>query len=169
MTYLLVSADPSGIARASWRWYCTANGALMHGSILILAKKKAAGPGGYFDPMAEGAPMAMGPMVFEMGAPEKEEEEGEDEGTDEEEMSAAVKPHLANMDFRSAANKLREIATQLEQSSSKHAGQAAELKAIADGKAEPEEPTEEVAAPKAEAPKAKKAPPAFLKKTVMKY
>lgn len=136
----------------------------MHGSILILAKKKAAGPGGYFDPMAEGAPMAMGPMVFEMG--EKEE----DEGTDEEEMEASVKPRLANMDFRSAANKLREIATQLEQSSSKHAGQAAELKAIADGKAEPEEPTEEAAPEaKAEAPKAKKAPPAFLKKTVMKY
>jgi len=143
----------------------------MHGSILILAKKKAAGPGGYFDPMAEGAPMAMGPMVFEMGAPEmeKEEGEGEDEGTDEEEMSASVKPRLANMDFRSAVGKLREIADQLEQSSVKHAKQASTLSAIADGKMEPEEPTEEVAAPKAEALKAKKAPPAFLKKTVMKY
>lgn len=140
----------------------------MHGSILILAKKKAAGPGGYFDPMAEGAPMAMGPMVFEMGAPEmekeEEEEEEEDEGTDEEEMGAAVKPHLANMDFRSAVGKLREIADQLEQSSVKHAKQASALSAIADGKMAPEEPTEEVAAPKA-----KKAPPAFLKKTVMKY
>jgi hypothetical protein len=130
----------------------------MHGSILILAKKKAAGPGGYFDAMESAAPMAMGPMVFEMG-----EEEGE-------EMEASVKPHLAGMDFRSAANKLREIASQLEQSSAKHAGQAAELKAIADGKAEPEESTEEVEAPapKAEV-KAKKSPPAFLKKTVMKY
>jgi hypothetical protein len=143
----------------------------MHGSILILAKKKAAGPGGYFDPMAEGAPMAMGPMVFEMGAPEMEKEEGEeDEGEEEgEEMEASVKPRLANMDFRSAVGKLREIADQLEQSSVKHAKQASTLNAIADGKMEPEEPTEEVAAPKAEAPKAKKAPPAFLKKTVMKY
>jgi hypothetical protein len=142
----------------------------MHGSILILAKKKAAGPGGYFDPMAEGAPMAMGPMVFEMGAPEKEEEGEEDEGEEEgEEMEASVKPRLANMDFRSAVGKLREIADQLEQSSVKHAKQASTLSAIADGKMEPEEPTEEVAAPKAEAPKAKKAPPAFLKKTVMKY
>lgn len=116
--------------------------------------------------------MAMGPMVFEMGAPETEKEEGEedeDEGTDEEEMSTAVKPHLANMDFRSAVGKLREIADQLEQSSVKHAKQASALSAIADGKMAPEEPTEEVAAPKAEAPKAKKAPPAFLKKTVMKY
>jgi hypothetical protein len=142
----------------------------MHGSILILAKKKAAGPGGYFDPMAEGAPMAMGPMVFEMGAPEKEEEGEEDEGEEEgEEMEASVKPRLANMDFRSAVGKLREIADQLEQSSVKHAKQASTLSAIADGKMAPEEPTEEVAAPKAEAPKAKKAPPAFLKKTVMKY
>ena len=38
----------------------------MHGSILVLAKKKAAGPGGYFDPMQGPAPMAMGPMVFQV-------------------------------------------------------------------------------------------------------
>jgi len=31
-------------------------------TILIMAKKKAAGPGGFFDPMGESAGMAMGPM-----------------------------------------------------------------------------------------------------------
>ena len=42
-------------------------------SILILAKKKAAGHGGFFDPMAEHAGMAMGPMMFEMAEEEEDE------------------------------------------------------------------------------------------------
>jgi hypothetical protein len=148
----------------------------MHGSILILAKKKAAGPGGYFDPMAAPMDMAQGPMMFEMAQ--------EDEDTDEQEMEASGKPELSKMDFRTAAGKLREIAMQLEQSSVKHAQQASSLNAIAGGKSAPTEAEEEEededegesedmapameakAAPK---PKAKKPFPGFLPKKVMKY
>ena len=42
----------------------------MYGSVLILAKKKAAGPGGYFDPMMGHPGMAQGPMMFEMAQEE---------------------------------------------------------------------------------------------------
>jgi hypothetical protein len=85
-------------------------------TVLILAKKKAAGHGGYFDPMADMAGPAMGPMMFEMVAEE----------TEETPMMASLKPDLSKMDFKSAAAKLREIADQLDQSSVKHAKQAAE-------------------------------------------
>ena len=146
----------------------------MHGSILILAKKKAAGPGGYFDPMAAPMEMAQGPMMFEMSK--------EDEDTDEQEMEASGKPELAKMDFRTAAGKLREIAMQLEQSSVKHAKQASSLNAIADGKSAPteveaeeeeeDEGESEDMAPAMEAKpalKAKKPFPGFLPKKAMKY
>jgi hypothetical protein len=148
----------------------------MHGSILILAKKKAAGPGGYFDPMAAPMEMAQGPMMFEMSK--------EAEDTDEQEMEASGKPELAKMDFRTAAGKLREIAMQLEQSSVKHAQQASSLNAIADGKSAPteveaeeedeDEGESEDMAPAMEAkaapkPKAKKPFPGFLPKKAMKY
>ena len=148
----------------------------MHGSILILAKKKAAGPGGYFDPMAEAPAMAQGPMMFEMAQ--------EDEDTDDQEMEASGKPELSKMDFRAAADRLREIATQLEQSVVAHAKQASSLKAIADGKSMPteveaeeeeeDESESEDEAPAMEAkaapkPKAKKPFPGFLPKKVMKY
>lgn len=134
----------------------------MHGSILILAKKKAAGPGGYFDPMAEGAPMAMGPMVFEMGAPEKEEEEGEEDEGEYDVETADKAKGSPSVDLRTALAELKAAAAKVDQA-------AMSLKA--EPEMETEEPTEETAmpAPKAEAPKAKKAPPAFLKKTVMKY
>ena len=148
----------------------------MHGSILILAKKKAAGPGGYFDPMAAPMEMAQGPMMFEMAQ--------EDEDADEQEMEASDKPELSKMDFRTAAGKLREIAMQLEKSVDMHAKQASSLKAIADGKSAPteveveeeddsEDEGEDMAlameATPAPKPKAKKPFPGFLPKKVMKY
>ena len=136
-------------------------------TILILAKKKAAGHGGYFDAMDEGGP-AMGPMMFEMV-------QEEDEGDEPTPAMASTKPDLANMDFRSAAAKLREIAKQLEGSVEMHAKQAKSLHAIAGGESEMEE-EEDVEDEPSEMPMAKvmagppkKGPPAFLKSKPMKY
>ena len=141
----------------------------MHGSILVIAKKKAAGPGGYCDPMMGHPGMAQGPMMFEMAQEEGGEEEDEDEG---EEMQASTKPQLAGMNFREAADKLREIADALQKSSVKHAGQAKTLNDIADqgDEGEEEEPEEEEE-PAEEEPKAKtKKPfPGFGPKKEMKY
>lgn len=137
-------------------------------SVLIIAKKKAAGPGGFFDPMAEHAGMAMGPMMFEMSA-EGEEDEG-DEPTPE---MASTMPDLSKMDFKAAAAKLREIASELEKSVETHAAQAKTLKSIAGGEAEVEEEDveeeEEPMPAKATAAPPKKGPPAFLKPKPMKY
>jgi len=136
-------------------------------SVLIIAKKKAAGPGGFFDPMAEHSGMAMGPMMFEM-ASEGEEDEG-DEPTPE--MASTV-PDLSKMDFKSAAAKLREIAGQLEKSAGMHAQQAKTLRSIVggEGEGEEEEDTGEEPTPaKAMASAPKKGPPAFLKPKPMKY
>ena len=140
----------------------------MHGSILILAKKKAAGPGGYFDPMMSEEPLAMGPAVFEMA------EGQEDENTDPKGYDVATMDKAKG----SPSMTLREIAAQLDKSSTKHAGQAKTLRQIAASLGNGEEmesedegeDTEELPAeePKS-APKAKKGPPAFLKKTVMKF
>jgi len=131
-------------------------------SILVIAKKKAAGPGGFFDPMAEHAGMAMGPMMFELSSEGEEEEEDTEDEPSEEKVS--MKPDMAKMDFRQAASKLREIAQQLEASSSKHAMQAKTIKeAIGD------EPTEEVEPEPVKAAPPKKGPPAFLKPKPMKY
>jgi|GEM_PF-2936920 len=130
-------------------------------SILILAKKKAAGHGGFFDPMAEHAGMAMGPMMFEMA------EEEEDEGDEPTPEKASLVPDMSKMDFKSAAAKLREIAEQLDQSSSKHAMQAKTIKEVIG-----DEPTEEEEMPepaKVMAGPPKKGPPAFLKPKPMKY
>lgn len=142
----------------------------MHGSILILAKKKAAGPGGYFDPMAGmgDMPLAMGPAVFEMA------EGQEDENTDPKGYDVATMDKAKG----SPSMTLREIAAQLDQSSTKHAGQAKTLRQIAaslgngeemESEEEEGEETEEVEEMPKEAPKAKKGPPAFLKKKVMAY
>ena len=137
-------------------------------SILVIAKKKAAGPGGFFDPMAEHGDMAMGPMMFELS-----EEETEETPTPAKAMMS-MKPDLSKMDFKSAAAKLREIADQLDQSSVKHAKQAADLKAIAGGEDMGEE-EEDVEDEPSEAPAKvmagppKKGPPAFLKPKPMKY
>lgn len=130
----------------------------MHGpaTILILAKKKAGG-GGYFDPMAD-AEMAMGPMEYE----------SEDEGEESEgEESEGEKASLGKMDFRDAAAKLREIATQLEKSSVMHGEQAKVIKEVIGDEVEEDESTEEEPMP--EPPKAKKGPPAFMKPKPMKY
>lgn len=137
-------------------------------SILILAKKKAAGPGGFFDPMAEHAGMAMGPMMFEMSAEE------EDEGDEPSEEKASLSPDLSKMDFRSAAAKLREIAEQLDASSEKHAAQAKTIKSVI-GEGEMEEEEEDAEDEPSESPAKvmagppKKGPPAFLKPKPMKY
>jgi hypothetical protein len=137
----------------------------MHGSILILAKKKAAGPGGYFDPMESAAPMAMGPMVFEMGGMPEKEDEDEDESEDTDSKGYDVETAdkakgSPSVDLRTALAELKAAAAKVDQA-------AMSLKA--EPEMEKDEPTEEVEAPPAEAPKAKKSPPAFLKKTVMKY
>lgn len=71
----------------------------MHGaaSILILAKKKAAGPGGFFDPMSEDAGMAMGPMDAEMpknGMFDNGGEEGESENGGDEESIQMLRANL---------------------------------------------------------------------------
>lgn len=133
-------------------------------SILILAKKKAAGHGGFFDPMAEHAGMAMGPMMFEMA------EEEEDEGDEPTPEMASTVPDLSKMDFKSAAAKLREIAAQLDASSVKHAAQAKTIKEVIGDEAEAEEDTGEEPTPaKAMASAPKKGPPAFLKPKPMKY
>jgi len=137
-------------------------------TILILAKKKAAGHGGYFDAMDEGGP-AMGPMMFEMV------QEEEDEGDEPTPAMASTKPDLANMDFRSAAAKLREIAKQLEGSVEMHAKQAKSLNTIAGGESEMEEEEDvedepsEPSPAKVQAGPPKKGPPAFLKSKPMKY
>lgn len=129
-------------------------------SILVIAKKKAAGPGGFFDPMAEHAGMAMGPMMFEMSS-EEEEEDTEDEPSEEK---ASLVPDMSKMDFRQAASKLREIASQLEKSVGVHAEQAKTLRSIVG-----DEPTEEVEPEPVKAAPPKKGPPAFLKPKPMKY
>jgi hypothetical protein len=134
-------------------------------TVLILAKKKAAGHGGYFDSMDDVGP-AMGPMMFEMSA----------EDTEETPMTASLKPDLSNMDFKSAAAKLREIAEQLDGSVKVHAKQSKALKAIAGGEEVEEEEEEDVedepsepSPAKVMAGPAKKGPPAFLKPKPMKY
>ena len=133
-------------------------------SILVIAKKKAAGPGGFFDPMAEHSGMAMGPMMFEMSSEEEEEEEDTENEPSEE--KASLVPDMSKMDFRQAASKLREIASQLEKSVGVHAEQAKTLRSIVG-----DEPTEEVEPEpaKVKAAPAKKGPPAFLKPKPMKY
>jgi hypothetical protein len=170
MTYLLGTTDAGGIARVSWQWYSTANGAGMHGSILILAKKKAAGPGGYFDPMMSEEPLAMGPAVFEMA------EGQEDENTDPKGYDVATMDKAKgspSMDLKSVIAQLKATAAKLDQlaMSGKLEGEDEKMEAESEDEGEDEgEDTEELPAeePKS-APKAKKGPPAFLKKTVMKF
>lgn len=136
-------------------------------TILILAKKKAAGPEGYFDPMGSEAPMGVGPMMFEMS----------EDSTEEEPKMASMEPSmsksLADMDFRAAAAKLRKIAEELEASVEKHAAQAKTLRSVVgDGEAEGEEEEDvedEPTPAKAMAAPPKKGPPAFLKPKPMKY
>lgn len=140
-------------------------------SILIIAKKKAAGPGGFFDPMAEHNGMAMGPMMFEVASEE------EDEGDEPSVETPSMTPDLSKMDFKSAAAKLREIAGQLEKSVGMHAEQAKTLRSIVGGESEGEGEEEDVEDEPSEAPMPakvmagppKKGPPAFLKSKPMKY
>ena len=136
----------------------------MHGSILILAKKKAAGPGGYFDPMAEAPAMGQGPMMFEMSQ--------EDEGTDEQEMPKTLDMAKGSpsLDLREVIKSLKEAAMKLE---NLNVGEPAEAEEEDDSESEDEGESEDMA-PEMEAkaapkPKAKKPFPGFLPKKVMKY
>lgn len=131
----------------------------MHGSILVLAKKKAAGPGGYFDPMEGPAPMAMGPMVFQVSE-ESETEEPEDEG--EYDVKTADKAKGAPVaDLKTIIADLKAAAMKLD----KIAMSGGELGAE-DEPSEEEPMAEAEAAP---APKAKKPFPGFGAKKEMKY
>ena len=136
----------------------------MHGSILVLAKKKAAGPGGYFDPMAEhaGAPMAMGPMVFQVSE-ESETEEPEEEG--EYDVKTADKAKGAPVaDLKTIIADLKAAAMKLD----KIAMGGGELGAE-DEPSEEEPMAEEPMAEAKPAPKAKKPFPGFGAKKEMKY
>ena len=134
----------------------------MHGTILVLAKKKAAGPGGYFDPMQGPAPMAMGPMVFEMSKDNGENGEDEEEESGEYDVPTAdMAKGSPSMDLKSIIADLKKAAAKLDQI------------AMSGGEMESEdEPTGEEPMPEAEAkpaPKAKKPFPGFGVKKEMKY
>lgn len=130
----------------------------MHGSILVIAKKKAAGPGGYFDPMSEQGGPAMGPMVFEMSG-EPPEAESEDEGEydvptiDKAKGAPAADLKTIIADLKAAAMKLDQLA------------QSGSLETEDEPPGQDDEPTAE-AKP---APKAKKPFPGFGAKKEMKY
>jgi hypothetical protein len=140
----------------------------MHGSILILAKKKAAGPGGYFDPMAAAPAMAQGPMMFEMAQ--------EDEGTDEQEMPKTLDMAKGSpsLDLREVIKSLKEAAMKLE---NLNVGEPTEVEAEEEeedesedeGESESEDEAPAMEAKAAPKPKAKKPFPGFLPKKVMKY
>ena len=133
----------------------------MHGTILVLAKKKAAGPGGYFDPMQGPAPMAMGPMVFEMSKDSGEDEGEEEESGEYDVPTADMAKGSPSMDLKSIIADLKKAAAKLDQI------------AMSGGEMESEdEPTGEEPMPEAEAkpaPKAKKPFPGFGAKKEMKY
>jgi len=127
----------------------------MHGpaTILVLAKKKAAGPGGFFDPMGEHGDMAMGPMETETPAGGMFDQNG---GEMPEEMGKGASIQEALMHLRKAAAVLEGCEPEGKEEEEEEEG--AEMEA--------EEPTEEEPKP---APKAKKSVPAFLKSKPMKY
>ena len=133
----------------------------MHGSILILAKKKAAGPGGYFDPMAEMPGLAQGPMMFEMSK--------EAEDTDEEEMPKTLDKAKGSpsLDLREVIKSLKEAAMKLENLNVDAPTEVeAEEEEESESEEEPEAEMEAKAEPKA---KTKKPFPGFLPKKAMKY
>jgi len=134
----------------------------MHGSILILAKKKAAGPGGYFDPMAAPAGMAEGPMMFEMSQ--------EDEGTDEQEMPKTLDKAKGSpsVDVREVIKSLKEAAMKLEQLDV-NAPTEVEVEEEDDSEDEGEDMAPAMEAKAAPKPKVKKPFPGFLPKKAMKY
>ena len=145
----------------------------MHGSILILAKKKAAGPDGYFDPMAEhGAP---GGAMFEMANGGSEEPEEDDMSESESEDADADETSMVHGNLYSLAEKAQGLCDM-----------------VADGRELPEWVREKIAVADAyidsvhdylsynpegrapemepeEAPKAKKPFPGFGLKKEMKY
>ena len=133
----------------------------MHGAILVLAKKKAAGPGGYFDPMAEKPEMAQGPMMFQVSEPQGV---GPDEPTEEEEgydvQTADKAKGSPSMDLKSIIADLKATAMKLDQLAQSGAIETED---------EPPGQDDEPAAEAKPEPKAKKSVPAFLKKSEMKY
>lgn len=125
--------------------------AMMHGpaTILIMAKKKAAGPSGFFDPMGEAEDMAMGPMDAEMPAGGMFDAGG---------MTGEA-PAAMGGSIQEALMHLRKAAQVLE-------GCEAEAPEAEEEAEAEDETTEEEPMP---APKAKKPAPAFLKPKPMKY
>jgi hypothetical protein len=131
-------------------------------SVLVIAKKKAAGPGGYFDPMESAPMMAQGPMAFELA---------EDEPTDEKpSMEPKVKGGMpkASGTYQEIIASLKEAAQKLEAM-----GAPADKVEVEEEEEEEEEgEAEEMEAKEPEAkpaPKAKRPAPTFLKKKVMAY
>jgi hypothetical protein len=130
----------------------------MHGSILVIAKKKAAGPGAYFDPMAEhGAP---GPSMFEMAR-------GEEECCEEPEMGSSME----GKDVRDIVANLRAAAQRLEDMSAGGGEDEGEEEGEDEGEDEGPDEGPDVEEEPEEAPKAKtKKPfPGFGSKKEMKY
>ena len=131
----------------------------MHGpaTILIMAKKKAAGPSGFFDPMGEAEDMAMGPMDAEMPAGGMFDAGG---------MTGEA-PAAMGGSIQEALMHLRKAAQALEGYETEDEDEDEPLASVAKAEAEAEdETTEEEPMP---APKAKKPAPAFLKPKPMKY
>lgn len=130
----------------------------MHGSVLIIAKKKAAGPGGYFDPMMGHPGMAQGPMMFEMAQEEEDTEEVpmSTEPTMKGSMEKDVREIIA--DLRAAAQRLEDL----------HPSDDAKMEE-GEEEDEGEEEEEEEEPEEAPAPKAKKPFPGFGPKKEMKY
>lgn len=128
-------------------------------SVLVIAKKKAAGPGAYFDPMEQMPGMAQGPMAFELA---------EDEGTDEKPMS--MEPKVAMKAEKPAT--YQEIIASLKEAARKLEEMGAPATKVEVEEEEEEDTEEEMKAeePKpAPAPKAKRPAPSFLKKKEMAY
>ena len=129
----------------------------MHGSILVIAKKKAAGPGAYFDPMGE----HQGAGMFEMA-------NGEEECCDEPEMGSSME----GKDVRDIVANLRAAAQRLEDMSSGESEDGGEEEGEDEGEDEgPDEgpDVEEESAKEEPKAKTKKPFPGFGSKKEMKY
>ncbi len=126
-------------------------------SVLVIAKKKAAGPGAYFDPMEQMPGMAQGPMAFELA---------EDEGTDEKPMSLEPKVMMK----AEKPGTYQEIIASLKDAARKLEAMGAPADKVEVEEEEEEDTEEEMKAEEPKpAPKAKRPAPSFLKKKEMAY
>jgi len=153
----------------------------MHGpaTILIMAKKKAAGPSGFFDPMGESEGMAMGPMDAEMpkgGMFDNGGEAGSYDAEDEDEGVTMVQGNLRSIASKaqsihdmSEGCELPEWVKQKITVCDSYLDSVHDYLKFNPESGHAEEPTEEEPLMKLDAPKAKKPVPAFLKSKPMKY